>query len=421
MAWLLVGYIYLYLCPPPEFLGERPILNYSLFLIVAWAFSLSLNPVGAGKRLCGNLFTLALCLYLLAITLSSVFSNYINLFDNEPLQRVIRNHAVFFVVLMTSVRTEKDLKIIVTGLVVTISIYMGQVFWQYLQGNIYRDGAPVDRIAVLEGRRAPGVNSLGALLVIILPLILTVVTLCKKYWHYLFVLGYVLLTLRIVMLTGSRTTLLMLTALAILAVLVSRYRFRWLPVLLLAFVVGWSILPEDMQNRYRTIWDHDLSRGANVSRESRVNDLYAGLELWTRNPIFGIGPHGSHGMFLHTGYLHSLVGQLTGELGTVGTMAFLFLLSCIGINHYNIWKNYKYLQEKNLGKEGLYCWRLSIAVMYGIVAALVNGLGEANAWHFSWFWFGAFQALAALFMQEKVAAAMRGQLLPGQPIMLKRR
>ena len=154
--------------------------------------------------------------------------------------------------------------------------------------------------------------------------------------------------------------------------------------------------------------------------------FYHGLDNWSTNPVFGTGAGStpvaplSDGsispMARHGGGGHNMAGQVAGELGTVGIAAFLFMLSSFGINHYNIWKNYKYLQEKNLGKEGLYCWRVSLASMYGIIMMLFMGLGESNAYQTEWIWFAAFQVLAAQIMQEKVTAAMQGKLSPSLPV-----
>jgi len=207
----------------------------------------------------------------------------------------------------------------------------------------------------------------------------------------------------------------MLLALAVTPVLFSRYRFRLLPVLLL-MPIFWFAMPEDMQNRYRTIWDPDINKTANYTVDHRVFLFYDVLKYWQQYPVFGIGPDAyldAEGTGVPA---HSIPTKLAGELGTVGVVTFLFLLSCFGINHYNVWKNYKYLKEKNLGKEGLYCWRVSLAVMYAVLVMLVRGIAGGEVLGFFWTWLGAFQVLAAMFMQEKVTAAMQGKLLPSLPM-----
>jgi hypothetical protein len=48
---------------------------------------------------------------------------------------------------------------------------------------------------------------------------------------------------------------------------------------------------------------------------------------------------------------------------------------------------------------------------------LLQGLSLHVAFWFHWIWFGAFQALAVMLMQEKVDAAIKKELLPSPPRM----
>ena len=213
----------------------------------------------------------------------------------------------------------------------------------------------------------------------------------------------------------------MVVALAFFMALFSRYRFRLLPIMLVVGMVGWTVMPEDLRVRYQTIWDRSIDEQANQNLDGRLEGFYGGLETWSNYPLSGAGPEQYGRVMGHGMRAHNLYGEVAGELGTFGILAFLFLLSCFGINHYNIWQNYKYLQEKKLEKEGRYCWWVSIGIMYAILMALMQGLGLHNAYWFYWFWFGGFQALTAMIMQEKVLDAMRGKLRPSLPEMPMRR
>ena len=410
LNWLLVLYMWLTVHRPYEiwtaFAAYRPVLICAICFVIVWLCGTK------EKRVLGNIFTPAILFYMSAITLSTYFSPLTNIFINHELY-VWCTYIVFFLVLMTSVKTERDLKIIVTGFSIVAFLFIAHSYIGYLQGvtTIYGGTRRLRGINHTIG----DVNDYGAFIICSLPLLLPLLVLCKKYWHYLFVLGYVLLTLRSVMLTGSRTAFVMVGMLMVLPILFSRHRFKLLPLLLIAMPVSWWIMPESMQNRYRTIWDDSISQGATYTRNLRVSQFYAGIENWTNYPIFGSGP-ATHGRVSGGHYrAHNLAGEVASELGTVGIIAFLTMLLCFGINHYNIWKNYKYLQEKDLGKEGLYCWWLSMGVMYAIAMVLLQGLGLPTAYRFTWVWFGAFQALAAMIMQEKVNDALQGKLLPSLP------
>jgi hypothetical protein len=411
LNWLLVGYMWLFVHRPFEiwtFLGTLRIERvYMLFLILVWL-------AGSGeKRQLGNVFTAGVFAFTFALTAAAMFGGFADFF--EPGFQDWLKYIVFYVILMTSVKTDKDLKIVVTGFIIACFLFIGHSYREYLGGRIDYAAGAARLIGV--GVTFSEFNDYGTTIVCMLPLIFPMVTLCKRYWHYLFILGYILLTLRSVMLTGSRTGFIMMVAIMILPVLFSRHRFKLIPVMLIVGPAGWMVMPESLQDRYRTIWDPSVSEQANANMHGRTVGFYDGMNNWANYPLFGVGP-GQHGTAIGGRFqAHNLPGQVAGETGTLGVMTFLFMLSCFGINHMSIWGNYKYLQEKNLGKEGLYCWRVSIAVMYAVVMILFQGIGLHNGYRFPWVWFGAFQALATMIMQEKVDAAIKGKLMPSLPEM----
>ena len=409
IIWVLVGYMWLMVHRIfevwPAYAAFRPILMCLICLVLLWLFG------AKEKRALGNIFTLALFFYTFALFLSATLSPFTDFF-NHDFQNWLKE-IIFFVILMTCVKTERDLKIIVTGFTVSVFLYMAHSYRGYLNGNvIYEAGA--NRLIGLNTLYGDP-NDYGTFLIFSLPLIFPLITLCKKHWHYLFVLGYFLLTLRSALGTGSRTAFLMMLVLTTLLILVSRHRFKLIPLVLTVAAVSWFVLPEQMQNRYRTIWDDSISEQANINMEGRFAGFYGGLRNWENYPLSGAGP-AMHGVALDIPFQsHNLYGQLAGETGTVGMLAFAAMLLCIAINHFNIWRHYKFLQKKNLGSEGIYCWRVSLAIMCAILMVLLQGIGLHNAYRFPWIWFGAFQALAALIMLDKVDAAIKGTLLPSLP------
>lgn len=414
--WFLVGYMWFYIHRVFErwtaFEGYNLTHTYLAFLAIVWLF------IGDKSRFFRNIFTPALLLYTLVIVISAIFGPYVAVFDNWNLNNWLL-HVAFFLILIMCVKTEREMKILLTGFTIVYFIFMMDSYWNYIYGSAYFSMG-IQRLQGAVGSRA-STNGYATALVCALPMLVALLTLCKRYWHYLFVLGYVLLAVRSVMLSGSRTALIMLIALAVLPVLFSRYRFHLIPIVLIALPVGWMVMPEEMQNRFRTTWDPSVERlqgqgGATVSRDGRIQGFYDGLNNWLKHPILGTGPGGHMQASGANLIAHNLPGQVAGELGTLGIITFLFVLSCFGVNHYNNWKNYKFLRENNFSKEGLYCWRVSIAVIYAIAMVLIQGIGLNNAWFYQWAWFGAFHALATMFMQEKVDAAIKGKLLPSLPV-----
>jgi hypothetical protein len=385
---------------------------YMSCIIVLWLLG------GCGQRSMGNIFTAGVFAFTAALTAATMFSPFTNVLANVVFQDWLK-YMVFYAIAMTSIKNEKDLKILVSGFIVACFLFIAHSYWEYLHGAV---------VYIVGASRLIGVgvtfseyNDYGTLIVCMLPLILPMVTLCKKPWHYLFVWGYVLLTLRSVQLTGSRTGFIMLVAALFLPVLCSKHRFSMLAVVLVAAPIGWAVMPESLQNRYRTIWDPSINEMAEANKRGRITGFYDGMTNWSNFPIFGVGV-AQHGTATGGGFeAHNLPGQVAGETGTVGVAAWFFMFTCFGINHFAAWKHYQYLQSKNLGKEGLYCWRVSLAVMFGIFLSLLQGLGLHNGYRFQWVWYGAFQALAVSLLQEKADAARQGKLLPNGDKLLRKK
>lgn len=411
LNWLLAGYMWLFIHRPFE---VWPILGtihlervYMLFVIGIWLSGSS------EKRQLGNIFTPAVLFYTFAITVSLLFSPYTNFFTNGDWQDWLK-YLVFYVIFMTSVQTDKDLKVIVTGFSIAVFLFMAHSYREFLLGRA---------VFMVGAVRLTGINTTfgdtndyGTTLVCTLPMLFPLMMLCKKNWHYLFALGYVLLALRSIQLTGSRTAFIMTVILVSLAALASKHRMGVIPLLFAALPLGWMVLPADLQSRFRTIVDASIDEQANRNYQARVDYFWIGMENWANNPLFGVGP-AQHGAPRGGQAAHNLPGQVAGETGTLGVVAFLTMLSCFGINHFNNKKNYKFLRDRNLGREGLYCWQVNIAVMFAILMVLLQGIGLHNAYRFYWVWFGGFQALATMLLQEKVNAVVNGTLRPRLPMM----
>ena len=422
VVWLLVLFIFVAIVRPthrwPELDGFPLFDLYLLTLLFLPLLMFRVFWNSDAKLFRGNILLLGMLLYSFAIVISQWFSPFVVLFE-PPAPNIWFRFMVFLVFFVLSVRTERDLKIIVTAVPIFCFFVLTLDLWHFLQGNV-RVGSPTMRERLGSAGNITGINVYAAWIGAMLPLIAPLLTLCKRYWHYLFVLGYVLLSIRLITLTGSRAGLVLLVGLGVLFLLFSRYRFRWISIILLAIPIGWFTLSESQQLRYRTMWDPTIAVGETASNERRGEDLIRGFRILSEYPLFGTGAGSGQEMGGGSISHHNLIGQVAGELGTFGFLAFLFMLVSFGINHYNIWRNYKYLQEKNLGKEGLYCWRVSMAAMYGVAALLLGGLGFGQAYVTMWSYFAAFQIVAVQIMQEKVATAMEGKLLPGLPTMPSR-
>jgi O-antigen ligase len=153
----------------------------------------------------------------------------------------------------------------------------------------------------------------------------------------------------------------------------------------------WLALPEELQNRFHTIIDP--SYGPEVARdsaESRTQGLLDGLNLWSQHPVTGVGP-GAFALTRESGLqAHNLYGQVLGELGTFGSLSFIFALWAFLANTIEISGLYK--KHPAFPKDFIY--QLSTAVGMAVVLLLVMGYSGHSLYRYTWMWFGAFQAIA---------------------------
>jgi hypothetical protein len=369
---------------------------YIIIVLVAW-FTLS------AKQLTENKVNFAVGLFAIAMIISTAMSPYTNIIDDLTKGGALQNwlkYLVLYGLVMTSVKNEQHLKILVTGMVICFFIYMLHSYREFLNGRIAYAMGTVRMIGVDSTMGSP--NSFGASIVIFLPMLLPLMKLITKKWQWLFVLAYILLSLRCVQLTGSRSSFLALGLGLAAAALLSKHRLKLIPSAVVFSPLLWIVLPEGLKNRYRTIWDPTINESANQSAEGRLQGFWDGLENWQKSPIWGVGPD-CHGVATGSGFLsHFLYGQIPGELGTIGVVAFLMLLSAYFANHIEIKSCCNYLKLHGLGKEGEYCYTVSVATLYSVALMLFLGLSGHNGYRYTWIWLAAFQAIALALMKEKV-------------------
>lgn len=404
MIWYLVGYMWLFLHRPFEvwtWMGTLRVERvYMIITLIAWLTM-------AEKQLTENKINFAVVLFALAMTVSTVMSPYTNPIDSGAYQDWLK-YLVFYVLVMTSVKTEKDLKILITAFLMVFFIYMLHSYREYLNGRY--DWAMGTRRMIGVDSTMSNPNGFGASIVIMLPMLLPFLALIKKKWWYLFVLAYFLLSVRCVQLTGSRSSLATLFLCLGVAAIISKRRFIYIPTMALGAVILWASMTDNLRDRYMSLIDPTINESANQSAEGRLDGFLEGLDNWASSPIWGVGPD-CHGYAAGTGFLsHCLYGQIPGELGSLGVLAFLMLLACFFLNHLEIIGYYHFLKRHKKEEEALYCYRVSLSIIASVFLMLFFGLSGHNGYRYTWIWIAAYQAVACHLLQVKVDAIRKVEL-----------
>jgi O-antigen ligase len=234
-------------------------------------------------------------------------------------------------------------------------------------------------------------NTFSATVLYGLPIVYPLWFVATKWWHRRALAGYVCLSITCILLTGSRTSFFGLCLLSVLAVALSKHRVRLAVLFAVAAPLVWISLRVDLQNRFLTLIDPSYGpANAQASAEGRTIGWRAGVRLWRENPVFGIGP-GAFGIATGTGMeSHHLYGQVVGELGTAGAIAFALVVLAFVANALECRRHCR--AEPSL--KGTFDARLISAVTVTVALLLALGFGGHNLYRYTWLWYGVFQAIA---------------------------
>jgi len=180
--------------------------------------------------------------------------------------------------------------------------------------------------------------------------------------------------------------------------MLSKHRLVWLLLLVLAAPAAWCSLPKDRQNRFLTLIDPSYGpANARESAEGRAKGFRDGLRLWSEHPEFGVGP-GAFAVASGSGFeSHQLYGQVLGELGGLGAVAFVAMLEAFLSNTLAARRLCNQRPEHQDGFSSSVIWAASLTV----VLMLLMGFGGHNLYRYTWLWFGAFQAVALHCMRRE--------------------
>lgn len=394
MHWLLIGYMFLFIDRPFEvwpWLGDLHVERvYMLFTMGVWA-------VYPKKRFLPNPQHAAYVAFAVAVLFAWAVSPW-NAYG-QPVVEDWLKIVVFYGLLVTSVYDEEGLKRVAVGFLAVMGLYLLHSFREYLAGrHTYRMG--IARMIGVDTTLGDP-NSFGASIVFALPI---VVALWKAGTGgragRLLLLGYVGLSSLCILLTGSRSSLLGLLIWFTIIIWGTRYRYKAMAAFVVAAPLSFVALPESLQTRFETIINPDVGpANAKESGEGRIQGLTMGFRQWANNPLSGIGPGAWRPANRTKIESHNLYGQLVGETGTLGLLAFLAILACF-------WKNLRAVRRVRRDVpewENDLVFTLPQAIGVAVCLLLFMGNFGHNLFRFTWLWYGGFLIIARHCVARRVA------------------
>jgi hypothetical protein len=394
MVWILIGYMWLFIHRPfeiwPWMAAYRPERVYMIFAIVCWLASRPKLPKW-------NRLHAYFALFVAVVIMSWLMSPY-----QTMIERKVENYlklVVFYFLLVTTVRDERDLRKIVVGFVCVMALFMAHSTREWICGReFYAQG--FERLRGV-GSSFADQNYFAGLIAMSLPFTWVL----WRQWSGRLtrgaVLGYFGLSVWCIIRAGSRMGFCGLVAACFLAALASPKRWRILAISPLLLAGGWMLIPEAQQSRYLTIVGEKVE-GSHARVDYRAWGFWWGVELCAERPLFGHGPGATQLARGERGQPHNTYGQVLGELGLAGAAAFALTLLGVGQNFFEAWRTVHH----GGAMADSFAWHTVAAASAAFLLTAFMGWGLHFLYYHVWLWFGAFQVLG---LQCLVAQAQSTQ------------
>jgi O-antigen ligase len=421
MIWLLGGYMWLYVHRPFEvwpILGTLQIERVYMFvMLIVWLFA-------PGKVLVSNRIHYATAFFSFVVLLSWMLSPYIDdPFCSETVEDYFKV-IVFYFVLLTTVRDEAGLRLLVTLFLAATGLYMAHSLLEFCRGRYEFRMGIVRMNGVATSNADP--NSFASTLLFAFPLAIALWNSRPSKGLRWLLAAFMLGVVVCIALTGSRSAFLGLLVFGVLTLLVTARRKSQAIALcglggVLCLGLAVVALPAELQNRYLTIIDSSYGpQNAAASAESRMTFFLEALQAWEKSPLLGHGPRsfnivGGHGMGAH-----NLYGQVVAEMGLLGVAALAVFIACFVLN----WLEIRRFYQSYPPPPGDFAFQLSRSIAIVLVLLLLLGWSGHTLYRYNWRWFAAFQAIAVYCIrmrQQSRIAGYRGDGSDSLPYLVRHR
>lgn len=304
---------------------------------------------------------------------------------------------VVLYLLMLSVADDEDsLRILVKAYIFSMMFYVLHSLWEYHNGRVeWRMG--ISRMVGVDATFSDP-NAFSGSIVLSMPFVYALlkteaISHLRKFYYLYFVISVIC-----IILTGSRTSFVTLIVLMLLWALIQqgKRKILILSAVSLALIIIWSAMPDEKQNRIRTLWNPEAGpANAQSSAMGRMQGWEASWKMFKQNPLVGVGAGGQN----YIGYRvansidgekgfpfqsHVLYGEVLAEFGLPGAFLFLGLIISTLKCAWHTWKS---------PLDG-FTRHLSPAIIMAIILLLVLGLGGHNFYRPLWLWLAAWAGAA---------------------------
>ncbi|TXG78442.1 MAG: hypothetical protein E6R14_12660 [Thermomicrobiales bacterium] len=261
--------------------------------------------------------------------------------------------------------------------------------WEYLERL---SGAPHDVV---------NPNGLAFVICTALPFLYFLAPLSRA--HRLAFVMFSPLCIYALVLTGSRTGMLGLAVIAVGFVAKARHKVLGAVGVVLAVLVGFSMLGSDLQDRYLSMFVKGTKNEATA--EGRIEGVIGSFEVAMRRPLFGHGlgtsQEANWNFAGEDKPAHNLYAEAAQEIGFIGLAILLLLIKSIFVAFHDCRKAY----SQGRGKASLKC--MVDAMQIWLVLNVVFSFASYGLTSYEWYLLGGFSValrrLAARISEAEVS------------------
>lgn len=397
MFWLVAGYLFLFIVRPYEYwpvLGQYRIERIYMLLLMA---SVLLWPK---RRYLSHSINNAVFLFFSAMVICSVGA--LNWNEAYQMSFAYLKLIVFYIIIIVTIQDQRQLRNFILAYLIIMLLYVGKSEWEFFVHDRYTWRMGIKRMGGIDIAYGTP-NYFAASIAYSVPFLWAMLK-CKVVGRYTKVIlwAYGVLAAAGIVMSGSRSG--MVTALLFVPMAWLRSSKKMIGVVFgtLLLILVWSLMPEQYQERFVTTYSYGQNESADASARGRIYTLKKGIQMFKMHPLLGVGPGNFKTAMEQLGEsniasAHNVYGQILGEMGLLGTTAFVILIYQIVHTHNLMIRK---SDPADAGRKGFYSL-LSVASVQATLLLLFNGLFSGNLYRYNLLWIGAIGVLLAHFLREE--------------------
>jgi len=320
--------------------------------------------------------------FIVACSISIIGSMYIT--QSIDTLNIILRLFIIYIFIILLVESKRQIKLFILFNIFASVFHAFASVINYSMGNFTHNAAMnIDRATGID-QSLSGPNSLAATLVLTLPFIYYYyISDCSKSIKFILVTTTPIIIVCII-LTGSRTGMTGFVFFVLLILWKNKNKVRNITIAIFIMLTIWIFMPGQYKDRFASTTDLSSGTASAHSAHARLEGLIKGVKMVIDRPLtgYGIGNYTTaSGMIYSVGDwhdAHSLPGQVLGEIGILGTSAFILWI-------FTLFKIMTKLEHKYKNKKNNFYYLTTVGLRLQLLCLVFMGIVGHNLYRYNWY------------------------------------